>query len=108
MDICYVDESGSSELLCESAPGSTPVLVISGLIVPDGKLKDLVWEFLQLKKEFNPSLADAPRLWEVIATEIKGANLRADVRSGVRRRVRRAHGMIGKILALLERHQCRW
>lgn len=106
MDICYVDESGSAELLCTSASGSTPVLVIAGLFVPDGKLKPLIWDFLSLKKEFNPSLVKAPRLSEVIRTEVKGANLRADVRSGVRRRSRRAHGMIGRILSLLETHQC--
>jgi len=105
--LCYVDESGSADLLCQTSTASTPALVIAGLIVPNDRLMDLVWQYLQLKKQYNPSLATAPRLSQVIAAEVKGADLRSDVRSGKHRRERRALWFIGKIFDLLQTHHCR-
>jgi len=108
VDICYVDEAGSADLLCESTPASTPILVIAGVIVPDGHLKDVIWEFLQLKKTFNTSLArPGIQLSDVIRTEIKGADLRADLRTGNRNAKRRALKIIQETMALLSRQQCR-
>ena len=65
-----MDESGSSDLLCKATPTSTPVLVVAGLIVPGDHVRDLVWDFLQLKKRFNPSLATASWLSDVIRYEV--------------------------------------
>ena len=103
--MCYVDEAGGSDLLCESAPTSSPVLVIAGLIVPEDQVRNLVWDYLQLKKDYNPSLAAAnKKLSDVIATEVKGANLRTDIKSESRRQRRRAFGFLDRTIALLERH----
>jgi Protein of unknown function (DUF3800) len=108
MDICYVDESGSSDTLCEAIPDSTPILVTVGLFVPDGHMKSLIWEFLQLKKDFCPHLqADGTQLSDLIKYEIKGADLRSDIRSGSRDRKRRAIGILDRVFTILDRHQCR-
>ena len=105
MDFCFIDESGSAETLDPAQPSSTPVFVLMGLIVPGEQLRDLNWAFLQLKKQFNPSLANV-RLSELIQTEVKGADLRADMRSGKRDRERRTIGLLDKTVALLAKHGC--
>lgn len=97
--LCYVDESGNDQLL--DRRDAPPVLVIAGLIVPQARLKDAMWRFLDIKKTFNRSLQSAP-LSDLIKTEIKGADLRADVRSGVHKRSRRAIGLLDRVMDLLE------
>lgn len=104
MFLCYVDESG------DEAPLRTrrdpPVLVLGGLIVAEQHAKGLIWDFLQLKKDFNDSLRSADsKLSDVIAMEVKGAGIRSDLRSDSRRRRRRAVGILDKLLSLLETHQ---
>ena len=106
MYLCYVDESGSAELLHTGQPASTPVFVLAALVVPKGELRSLVWEYLQLKKTYNPSLANV-RLHELIAREVKGADLRADLRSGSRSRSRRAVGLVEQVLRIVNAHSCR-
>jgi Protein of unknown function (DUF3800) len=105
MDFCFIDESGSAETLDPSQPSSTPVFALIGLIVPGDKLRSLNWAFLQLKKQFNPSLANV-RLSDLIQTEIKGSDLRADLRSGRRDRERRAIGLLDKTVSLVEANGC--
>lgn len=101
-----MDESGGADVLCQTTPSSTPVYVIAGLIVPEDAQKDLVGDFLQMKKTHAPTLQSVP-LSALIAYEIKGADLRADIRSGTHRRTRRAMGLLDKTLRLLEHHSCR-
>jgi hypothetical protein len=104
--LCYIDESGDeAPLRTRTDP---PVFVLGGLIVPAERAKVLLWEFLQLKKDFNPSLADpATRFSDLLAYEIKGSHLRADVRSSSHRRRRRAIGFLDKVFTLLDRHGIR-
>lgn len=107
MDICYIDESGSSELLCTSAQASTPVFALVAVIVPEGRVRDLVWEFLKIKKLFSPSLAGPNvQLSDLIRAEIKGADLRGDVRRGGQGK-RRAFGIIDRLFDQLDRYDCR-
>jgi Protein of unknown function (DUF3800) len=103
-----VDESGSSDTLCEAVPDSTPILVTAGILVPDGHMKGLVWDFFQLKKDYCPTLqSPAVQLSDIIKFEIKGSDLRADIRVGRRDRRRRAVGILDRVFSLLEKHQCR-
>ncbi len=105
--LCYVDEAGSSEVCTRATPDSSPLLVLAGLIVAQPQQKDLVWDFLRIKKKFRPHLAkEATRLSELIRTEIKGSDLRADIRSSSRRRSRAAMGFIDDVLTLLESRNC--
>jgi hypothetical protein len=106
LDICYIDESGTAEVLTEAIPNSTPAFVIAGVIVPHANLDAVRNEFLDIKRQFNPSLRRA-LLSTVVATELKGSDLRADVRSDDRQRQRRAFGVIDRVLDLMEKHKCR-
>ncbi|MBM7754192.1 hypothetical protein JOE53_002912 [Microbacterium laevaniformans] len=72
MLLCYLDESGDEQPLRTRT--DPPVLVIGGLIVDSSRAQALVWDFLQLKKQFNPILnREETKLSEVIAFEMKGA-----------------------------------
>ena len=99
MLLCYVDESGNDQVLdCREAP---PVLVLVGVVIPHERAKDVAWAYLRLKERFRPSLRQL-RLSDLIKTEIKGADLRADFRSGSRSRIRYATGFIDGVLDTLE------
>lgn len=100
MLLAYLDESGDEQPL--RTPEDPPVLVIAGIIVSHENVKTLTWEFLRLKKRYNPSLSkdDVP-LSELIRFEVKGSNLRRDVRSSGRRNKRRALVFLDDVLKLL-------
>ena len=99
--LAYLDESGDEQPL--RTPEDPPVLVIAGVVVSHENVKNLVWQFLQLKKRYNPSLqAEGVRLSDLIRFELKGATLRKDVRSATRRNRRRAVGFLDAVVKLLE------
>jgi uncharacterized protein DUF3800 len=105
--LCYVDESGDGQTLDPARPDAPPVMVIGGILVPEACLKPLAWDFIALKKQYRPTLRQAPRLSEVIRTEIKGSDLRQNLRGASRNRRRMAYGILDKLVAMLERHDCR-
>jgi hypothetical protein len=74
---CYVDESGSADLLTRTVCERTPVFVLAGVTVTEARQKDLIWDFLTLKKRFEPRLQSV-KLTDLIKAEIKGQNLRKD------------------------------
>lgn len=101
--LCYVDESGDEQAL--RTKNDPPVLALGGLVVEEARCRRLIWDFLQLKKRYNPVLARPDsKLSDLIAFEMKGSNLRADMRSDSRRRRRRAFGILDKLLELLDEH----
>jgi hypothetical protein len=104
---CYVDESGDAESLRSDRPDSTPVFVLVGMTVPKVHAKNLAWDYLQLKKEYNPTLATG-KLSDLVAAEVKGSKLRKDLRKdrGSRNIRRRAVRYIDGVFDLIERHNC--
>jgi hypothetical protein len=102
--LAYLDESGDEQpLRTETDP---PVLVLAAVTVDHQQVKSLVWDFLQLKKTFNDSLTNGGiRLSDVIKFEVKGSELRKDIRSAGRRNRRRAFRFLDSVLKLLEKHQ---
>ncbi|MGP4089689.1 DUF3800 domain-containing protein [Streptomyces sp. KR55] len=107
MYLCYVDESGDGQTVDPSTPEAPPVMAIGGIIVDESRLRALTWDFIDFKKQFRPTLRRTAKLSEVIRTEIKGSDIRAHLRKGNRNQVRMAHGLVDKLLTLLERHDCR-
>jgi hypothetical protein len=103
MQLCYVDESGNEQPLVDrDAP---PVLVIAGIVVAEASRKNLIWDYISLKKKYaRHALTARSKLSELIAHEIKGSDLRADLRKGGRNQVRRAIGILDDVVDLLERH----
>lgn len=107
MHICYVDESGDAEALRSDLPESPPVFVLVGMTVPNQHSKSLAWDYLKLKKEYNPSLGDC-KLSDLIEAEVKGSKLRKDLRKerGSRNVRRRAARYLDATFDLLETHNC--
>lgn len=105
MYICYVDEAGCPGALPSSTSQVQPALVLAGLIVPQINLRTLTEGYMRLKLEFNPNIRGRRRVqhWlDIVKQEIKGADLRAAVRSGNRNRRRAVFGFLDKVLTLLE------
>jgi len=98
--LAYIDESGDEQPL--RTPHDPPVLVIAGVVVDHERAKNLVWRYLQLKKRFNDSLQkEQVKLSDLIRLEVKGSELRKDIRSATRRNRRRAFGFLDAVVKLL-------
>lgn len=100
MRICYIDESGDGRRPDRSKPDLPPAFVICGLVVEGGSLADLTTGFLQVKERFHPGKA-GQRSLDGILNEVKGSEIRRDIRSGSRRRTRAAFGFLDQITDLL-------
>ena len=107
MYLCYIDEAGKGQTLDPARPDAPPVLVVGGFTVHDSHIKQMTWDFLSLKKKFRPQLRRAVHLSEVIHTEIKGSDIRKDIRAGNRDERRAAMLLLDSALAMLERYGAR-
>lgn len=99
---CYVDESGDEQPL--RTPLDPPVLVLAGVVVSHETATRVLWDFLELKKKFNPRHTADMTLSDLIRFEIKGSDLRSMVRKPGRRERRRAIGFLGDLVTVLERN----
>jgi hypothetical protein len=104
--LCYVDEAGCPGALPAADSQVQPALVLCGLIVPQPRLHAITEGFMSLKWEFNPRLrvdGRGPKHWlDIVKYEIKGSDLRGDVRARNRNRRRAVFGFLDKVLSLLE------
>lgn len=108
MQLCYVDEAGCTGQLAHSHSPVQPLLVIGGVFVAESELQELTRGFLELKAQyFSPLFPAGCLLLDRILTEIKGADLRRDVRAGNRRSRRRAVGFLDDLLDLIARTRVR-
>lgn len=103
MHICYVDEAGCPGALPSATSPVQPTLVLAGLIVPQENLAALTQQFLTLKARFHPGLLTGCRHFlDVARKEIKGSDLRSNIRAGSRNRRRAVFGFVDSTLGLLE------
>jgi hypothetical protein len=109
MYICYVDEAGCPGALPSATSEVQPALVLAGLMIPQVNLRGLTEEFMRLKLEFNPRIrgTKAQHWLDIVKHEIKGSDLRGDVRTGSRNRRRAVLGFLDKVLNALEVNQAR-
>lgn len=107
MHLCYIDEAGNGQTLDPARPDAPPVLVVGGFTVPRSHVKDLAWEFLRVKKHYRPQLQRADHLSDVIQHEIKGADVRKNIRAGNHAWRRAAMELLASLLDILERHDTR-
>ncbi len=103
MKICYVDESGDDGNLTTPTVNVQPLLVISGLIVDYQNLHRLTLDFLALKTNFFPGVAQHRLHLDRILHEIKGSELRKKAASNRKRERRHAIGVLDDAIDLLER-----
>ena len=103
MRICYVDESGDGRRPNPDFPDVPPALVICGLVLESDAVPDLTRDFLHEKKRFHPRKAGSGPL-DGVLNEVKGSDIRRDIRSGSRRRNRAAIGFLDRTTDLLSKY----
>ena len=82
MHICYIDESGDSQAINSASASVQPCLVIAGLFVDAASIRSLTNEFIQLKIRFYPGkFKHINHDLDILLTEIKGSDIRTDIRS---------------------------
>lgn len=103
MHFCYIDEAGCPGALPSATSVVQPALVIAGLIIPQSSLVTLTRSFLQLKRQFNPGLCPVSSHWlDIAKKEIKGSDLRRDLRNGGRNRRRAVYFFLDRVIKLLQ------
>ncbi|KIY16887.1 DUF3800 domain-containing protein [Pseudomonas amygdali] len=81
MHICYIDESGDSQPIQSDVDNKQPMLIVAGLFVDAQRISRITDEFIGLKRQFYPKLFRNERhALNVLLKEIKGSDLRSDVR----------------------------
>jgi len=106
--ILYIDEAGCPGQLPSQTSDVQPIFCITGIIVPREHLSSLTHEFLDLKRRFNPKHFQSLRHdLEIMLYEIKGSDLRSDIRGNSRNKRRRAFGILDKTFDLLEKYNCK-
>lgn len=103
MRICYVDESGDGRLPDLARPDVPPALVVCGLVVESEAVPDLTRDFLAEKDRFHPGRVGSRPL-DGILKEVKGSDIRKDVRGSHRSR-RAAIGFLDRIARLLSAYE---
>ncbi|MDA7023989.1 DUF3800 domain-containing protein [Pseudomonas fragi] len=81
MHICYIDESGDSQQIRSAVDNKQPMLIVAGLFVDAQHISKITDEFICLKRQFYPKLfKNEKHALNVLLREIKGSDLRSDVR----------------------------
>lgn len=108
MFLFYLDEAGCTGALDSPQSVIQPIFVLAGAIMGQRNVQNLTWEWLQLKQRFFPNrLPGGSKFLDWMRIEIKGADVRRDVREGNRDERRAALGFLDKSLGILEKHDVR-
>lgn len=108
MYICYIDESGDSGTLQITDTNSNPFFIVAGLVIEHNRLIPLTHDFLRLKRRFFPNHFNAtPLPLDGILVEIKGNELRKNLRESNRRRWQQTIGYIDACMKLLNQNNIR-
>lgn len=103
MYLCYIDEAGCTGRLPSPTDPIQPLLAVGATFVSAADLHDLTRSFLNLKQRyFPPRIPRAQPLLDRVLLEIKGADLRRDVRQGSRAVRRRAIGFLDDLFDLID------
>ncbi len=90
MFFCYVDESGDTGTVASATDLTQPVLVLAGVVLPYDAVPGITRDFIALKRQFFPGkFGQLDPFLDGIAVEVKGADVRREVRSSSRRERRR-------------------
>lgn len=106
--VFYVDEAGCLGALPAPASPIQPVFTLAGVMLKRERLAEFTLDWLHLKERFFPNLrARNASFLDWIMVEIKGSELRKQVRQGSRDARRHALGFMDNFLTLLERNEAR-
>lgn len=107
MHFCYLDEAGCTGALKSSTDSVQPVFILAGLFVGAYEVSEVTTRFLALKHRFFPPADPTDHRLAHMLHELKGADLRRQVRDG-RRRGRRAVAFLHEVLQILEDTRARF
>ena len=108
MHIFYIDDAGCTGILPSATSEIQPVFCLSGIILRQADLDAFTREFLELKKRFFPGLSPATgESLDWIKVEIKGSDLRRQIRDGNRDQRRHTLGFMDKGLELCEKYHAK-
>lgn len=108
MFVFYVDEAGCTGALQSRVSSIQPVFTLSGIILRQNCIPKLTIDFLRLKKKFFPK--ELPATVEFLSWamfEVKGAELRKQIRHGNRDESRHTMKFMDELLKLFERYEIR-
>lgn len=101
--ICYVDEAGDFSTLDSASSPNQPVFCLLGLAFEAIQIKTITERFLELKREFFPKKFAYLQLpMQSMVMEIKGSDIRTDLRNEGRNAVRHHYTFLDKVLQLVE------
>ncbi|TBR42480.1 DUF3800 domain-containing protein [Marinomonas agarivorans] len=84
MFFCYIDEAGCTGNLPDHNTDIQPVFVLCSLIVPEPSITALTRDFLALKRQFNPTLAQSlDHDLDIVKYEMNNADTHSLIRKGV-------------------------
>lgn len=84
LHFCYIDESGDSQVINVGTAAVQPFLIIGGLIVEAGIIAALTQDFIALKQQYYPGkFQGVTHALDVLLTEVKGSDIRTDIRKNV-------------------------
>lgn len=101
MKICYIDEAGDGRRPGRQEADVPLAFVICGLVVDSSNLPALTGDHLAVKARFRPPAAGSQALDDIL-TEIKGGDLRGNIRKS--NRVDQSLLFLDAVMDLLERH----
>lgn len=106
MYLCYIDEAGCPGALPSATSQIQPIFVLTGVFLPQINLIEITRDFLALKGQFNPDIANKLKHeLDIARHEIKGSDLRRDIRKAKNRNLRRqVFGFLDKTIGLLEKY----
>jgi len=108
MIVFYVDEAGCTGALPSATSPIQPVFALAGILIRQADIRSLTLNLINLKERFYPRRLPASREHlDWMNVEIKGADLRRDIRENDRDAKRHAFGFMDRFLDLLTQHNAR-
>lgn len=103
ISICYIAEAGCTGMLPSATSAIQPALVISALIVDLVKVPEVTNNFIKLKVKYFPGqFSRLKHDLEALMVEIKGADVRADLRRGPKQKIQQRQKFLDDVFALLD------
>jgi hypothetical protein len=103
MYLCYMDESGCTGALPSATSPIQPILAVTGIIVDESRLHHITIDYLNLKQRFFPGkLPVTAEFLQWVLVEIKGSEVRKQVRSSSHRKRSPAFLFLDEFIKLLE------
>ncbi len=104
----YIDEAGCLGALPSKTAQIQPIFTVAGIILEDRHLGRFTMDFLNLKEQFFPGMQpQSGEFLDWIKVEIKGAELRRQIREGGRDKRRHSLGVMEKLISLFEKYNVR-